>query len=246
MSFKSGTHISLANRNSLRILTVERRHLEQTPQVDRSPTALYNRRRMVLACYSEAALEASLLHLVYYSGSALDEADGDLHFASPGRHAILAACTSLNAMITDFKNINACLDFESKRCGRLLNWQNPNDPFWHYGIGISDLHVFDTGRGLRVFERANCLRVAGVDGIHYTPKITIGRLMHALEAFKGWHYSLLGWNCEHMARLIATNKPRCYQSKLVWWLAGLDANGDHKIAKKVFEKHLRKHAPELL
>ncbi|TBR58001.1 hypothetical protein BLD44_017710 [Mastigocladus laminosus UU774] len=36
----------------------------------------------------------------------------------------------------------------SQRYGRLLNWQNPPDPFWHYGIGLSDMHIFDTGRGL--------------------------------------------------------------------------------------------------
>ncbi|MGB7440079.1 MAG: hypothetical protein WA919_03350 [Coleofasciculaceae cyanobacterium] len=32
--------------------------------------------------------------------------------------------------------------------GCLLNWQNPPDPFWHYGIGLSDTQIFDTGRGL--------------------------------------------------------------------------------------------------
>jgi hypothetical protein len=26
----------------------------------------------------------------------------------------------------------------SSRHGKLLNWQNPFDPFWHYGIGLSD------------------------------------------------------------------------------------------------------------
>jgi hypothetical protein len=147
---------------------------------------------------------------------------------------------------TKLEHIDMCIDFASTRCGELLNWQNHGDPFWHYGIGISDLHVFDTGRGLRVFERTNCLKVVGIDSIHYSPDITIGRLKHAMEIFSGWHYSLLGWNCEHLARLIATNRPRCYQSKLVWWLAGLDANGDHMIAKEVLGRYLRECAPELL
>jgi hypothetical protein len=31
--------------------------------------------------------------------------------------------------------------------GRLFNWQNPPDPFWHYGIGLSDTHIFDPGQG---------------------------------------------------------------------------------------------------
>ena len=149
-------------------------------------------------------------------------------------------------MSTQLQYIDVCVDLGSNRCGRLLNWQNPGDPFWHYGIGISDKHVFDTGRGLRVFERSSCRNVIGVDSIHYPPIITIGRLKHAIDVFGGWRYSLIGWNCEHLARLIATNRPRCYQSKMVWWLAGLDAKGDHKIAKRVLENHLRMNAPELL
>lgn len=149
-------------------------------------------------------------------------------------------------MSRESQHIDICVNFESSRCGRLLNWQNHGDPFWHYGIGISDLHVFDTGRGLRVFERSNCQNVISVDDIHYPPEITIGRLKHAIDVFASWKYSLLSWNCEHLARLVATDQPRCYQSKPVWWAAGLDQNGDHKIAKRVFEDHLRVHAPELL
>ncbi len=26
-----------------------------------------------------------------------------------------------------------------------------NDPFWHYGLGLSDTYVFDTGSGMRHF-----------------------------------------------------------------------------------------------
>jgi len=164
----------------------------------------------------------------------------------PGLAAIVWTSHQLYAMNTELQHIDACVDFGSNRCGRLLNWQNHGDPFWHYGIGISDLHVFDTGRGLRVFERPSCRNVLGVDSIHYPPTITIGRLKHAIDVFGGWKYSLLGWNCEHLARLVATNRPRCYQSKLAWWMAGLDPNGDHKIAKEVLENHLRMNAPELL
>ena len=28
----------------------------------------------------------------------------------------------------------------------MLPWQNVLDPFWHYGIGLSDLYIFDTGK----------------------------------------------------------------------------------------------------
>jgi hypothetical protein len=149
-------------------------------------------------------------------------------------------------MSTELQHIDTCVDFGSNRCGRLLNWQNHGDPFWHYGIGISDLHVFDTGQGLRVFERTICRNVVGIDNIHYPPAITIARLRYAIDVFGDWTYSLLGWNCEHLARLIATNQSRSYQSKFVWWMAGLDQYGDHKIAKSVLENHLRMNAPELL
>jgi len=49
--------------------------------------------------------------------------------------------------------INSLVDPSSKRYGRLLNWQNQPDPFWHYGIGLSNTHIFDTGQGLRPFDR---------------------------------------------------------------------------------------------
>ena len=126
-----------------------------------------------------------------------------------GLTAIVWTNHQLDAMSTELQHIDACIDFGSNRCGILLNLQNHGDPFWHYGIGISDLHIFDTGRGLRVFERAGCWKVLGVDTIHYPPTITIARLKHSIDVFGSWTYSLIGWNCEHLARLVATNRPRC-------------------------------------
>ncbi|WP_199336753.1 hypothetical protein [Oscillatoria sp. FACHB-1407] len=60
---------------------------------------------------------------------------------------------SLNQIEQSLKAIDRLTDPSSRRYGRLLNWQNPLDPFWHYGIGLSDTHIFDTGRGLRPFEK---------------------------------------------------------------------------------------------
>ena len=134
----------------------------------------------------------------------------------------------------------------SDRFGRLLNWQNSPDPFWHYGIGLSDTHIFDTGQGLRPFERKEANFVVGIDGIIFEPRQTIERLKYALNVFSGWEYTLTGWNCEHLGRLIATDQPRCYQSKFLWWMCNLSLEGDHKTAQQTLQHHLAGIAPHLV
>lgn len=133
----------------------------------------------------------------------------------------------------------------SKRYGHLLNWQNPFDPFWHYGIGLSDIHIFDTGGGLRPFERRDANFVIGIDHIAFEPKQTIERLKHALRVFASWTYTVPGWNCEHLGRLIATDKPRCYQSRPIWRLCNLTPEGDHKTAHHILRDYLAKIDPSL-
>lgn len=131
----------------------------------------------------------------------------------------------------------------SIRYGRLLNWQN-SDPFWHYGIGLSDTHIFDTGQGLQPFQRQDAKFVIGIDHA-FEPKQTIARLKRALYVFGGWEYNFLGWNCEHLGRLIATDEPRCYQSGLIWWLCNMTPEGDHKAARHIFRDYLQVHDPSL-
>lgn len=80
-------------------------------------------------------------------------------------------------------SIENAIDWNSARCGKLLNWQNLPDPFWHYGIGLSDDKIFDTG-GLRVFSRDQVKYVIGIDHIAYAPKQVIERTKHAAVAFK--------------------------------------------------------------
>jgi len=48
-------------------------------------------------------------------------------------------------------SIQQHLNPASQYYGRLLNWQ---DGFWHYGIGLSDTDIFDTGQGMQVFKRS--------------------------------------------------------------------------------------------
>lgn len=127
----------------------------------------------------------------------------------------------------------------SDRFGRLLNWQNLPDPFWHYGIGLSDTHIFDTGGGLRPFERHSAKFVVGIDHIAFEPEQTIERLKQALYVFADWQYNLLGWNCEHLGRLIVTDRPRCYQSKLIYWACNLTPEGDHKTAHWILQNYIK-------
>ena len=54
---------------------------------------------------------------------------------------------SLDQIDKTIELIDELTDPSSNRYGKLLNWQNPPDPFWHYGIGLSGIHIFDTGRG---------------------------------------------------------------------------------------------------
>ncbi|XFA73609.1 hypothetical protein RYO59_001858 [Thermosynechococcaceae cyanobacterium Okahandja] len=142
--------------------------------------------------------------------------------------------------------IDALSNPASPKYGRLLCWQNPWDPVWHYGIGLSDIAIFDTGQRRCPFERPSASVVTGLGEIALPPAKTIGRLKHALWVFADWEYNFLGWNCEHLSRLIATDQPRCYQSRPLWWLANLTPAGEHKTAHHVFQNYLSQVAPELL
>jgi hypothetical protein len=143
-------------------------------------------------------------------------------------------------------DIDALADPASHRYGQLLRWKNFLNPVWHYGIGLSDSHIVDTGGILRPVEKRKGARVLDIDDLAFPPAQTIERTKHALTVFSDWNYNLLGWNCEHLGRLIATDQPRCYQSRPLWWLCNLTSEGDHKNAHRIFCDHLRQVDPNLL
>lgn len=146
------------------------------------------------------------------------------------------------------EDIHSFIEPSSQFYGRLLNWKG-NDGFWHYGIGLSDSKIFDTGRGLKSFDShyVKAKFVKGIDEITFPPDKTIQRLIHALKRFQGWEYGLLGWNCEHLARLVATNRPISYEvRKQPWPIPDLNHRGKHPHAKKDFASYLSGKAPELL
>lgn len=152
--------------------------------------------------------------------------------------------SEINERIT---RIHAHADPKSARYGRLVNWKDPfwKDLVWHYGIGLSDTHIFDTGQELCCFGSSHhgAKHVLGVNDLHYAPGAVVERLCWALQVFGGWDYGFLGWNCEHLARLVATGEAKSYgvKEKLIF--------GDqwhHKEAEHKFMGFLNKQAPHLL
>ena len=144
--------------------------------------------------------------------------------------------------------IHHSIDPSSQFYGKLLNWKG-NDGFWHYGIGLSDHEIFDTGRGMKPFDShyVKAKFVRKVEDITFPPDKTIRRLVYALKRFREWEYGLLGWNCEHLARLVATNRAISYEvKKQPWPIPDLNHGGKHPHAKENFKKHLSDKEPDLL
>jgi len=131
------------------------------------------------------------------------------------------------SIMRKIENIKNCCNRQSDYYGKLVNWHS--DGVWHYGIGLSDDYIFDLGGNLDVFEKGD-RKISFVKEVrHFSPDQTIQRLAHALSCFKDWHYGLLGWNCEHYSRLVATNVAICYQVKKSP-LAFLNHGGYHPTA----------------
>lgn len=131
------------------------------------------------------------------------------------------------------------IDSNSHYYGRLLNWRGSG--VCHYGIGISDCLIFDTG-GLVLFEPVN-LDVRFVPDVQkFDPTETIDRLCSAVLCFHSWDYGLLGWNCEHLARLVATGGAISYEiKKLPFPLPQLNSDGYHHQASRMLDKYRESH-----
>lgn len=142
------------------------------------------------------------------------------------------------------------IDKSSQFYGKLVNWSHGWQELniWHYGIGLSDDAIFDTGRGMQIFTPNFTPKIVlGVVDIHFPTDQTIDRLVLAQELFSDWDYGLLGWNCEHLARLVATDDPVSYEViKTPPPIPQLNGNGRNLIAKEIFQRHLAEVAPDLL
>lgn len=131
---------------------------------------------------------------------------------------------------------NSHVDYQSLNAGMLIYDQ---DSALHYHITISDTHAFNFGaNGFAVFpipsnsEKARHVKLLSREEV-------LDRCLIAYQLFKDWNYGILGWNCEHFARLVTTDTAISYQVKESP-LAFLNHNGYHPLAKEMMEKACQK------
>ncbi len=134
-------------------------------------------------------------------------------------------------------------DPSSEYFGRLVRWR---DVVWHFGVGLSDRAIFNTGRGLDIIEH-HWVAASVIEGeSHFEPEHTVERLKHAVEVFGGWGYHLLRWNCEHFARLVVEGDPVCHQVRdLPKPVSEWHNRGHRPDAGREFRKRLESEAPHL-
>lgn len=128
------------------------------------------------------------------------------------------------------------VDYKSPKAGLLIHHkESSSDLALHYHITISDTHAFNFGgNGFAVFRIPTVSY--RVESVTLLPKKEVlDRCLIAYELFKNWDYGLLGWNCEHFARLVTTGEAISYQVKESI-LAFLNNNGYHPLAKEMMDK----------
>ena len=123
----------------------------------------------------------------------------------------------------------------SKLYGKLLEWQEGCAN--HYAIGLSDDYMFSPG-GIFAVIRTSKYQLKMTPTKALESNLVIKRLIYALDCFKTWDYGLLGWNCEHYSRLVATNEALSYQVKFSP-LAFLNHGGYNPDAVNLFQKYLK-------
>ena len=136
-------------------------------------------------------------------------------------------------IIREFKTY---VDYKSSKAGHLIHHrEHSKDSVLHYHITISDTHAFNFGgNGFAVFpiprkaKRARDIKLLPREEV-------LDRCLIAYELFRNWDYGVLGWNCEHFARLVTTNEAISYQVKESI-LAFLNNNGYHPLAKEMMDK----------
>nr|WP_254445229.1 MULTISPECIES: serine/threonine-protein kinase [unclassified Anabaena] len=131
------------------------------------------------------------------------------------------------------------VNYNSSNAGYLIHHrEHRKDPTLHYHITRSDTHAFNFGgNGFAIFPIPRKAKRAR--DIKLLPrKEVLDRCLIAYELFKNWDYGILGWNCEHFARLVTTNEAISYQVKESI-LAFFNNNGYHPLAKEMMDKACR-------
>jgi hypothetical protein len=135
------------------------------------------------------------------------------------------------------------VDTNSNYYGRLVNWQATG--VWHYGIGVNNTLIFDTA-AFTLFDRVD-VDIRLVPNVQkFRPSETIDRLCTGIVCFHDWDYGLLGWNCEHLARLVSTDIAISYEvKKLPFPLPQFNHDGYHPQASRLLHEYRESH-PHLL
>lgn len=99
-------------------------------------------------------------------------------------------------------------DANSKYYGRLVKWRTQDIDEWHYGIGLSNRKVFDTGQGLNILTISFPLFIVNINRQNFSQVQVIERLKYALLYFSKNNilFDKQTWNDEHYARLIASDQ----------------------------------------
>ncbi|QEI42535.1 Serine/threonine-protein kinase StkP [Dolichospermum sp. UHCC 0315A] len=157
-----------------------------------------------------------------------------LNIQKTSNNTILSATQIIeDKIIHEFKTH---VDYKSSTAGLLIHHkESSSDLALHYHITISDTHAFNFGgNGFAVFRIPRKYHI--VESVTLLPKKeVVDRCLIAYELFKTWDYGLLGWNCEHFARLVTTGEAISYQVKESI-LAFLNNNGYHPLAKEMMDK----------
>ena len=106
-----------------------------------------------------------------------------------------------------------------ERCGRLI--QKPGGLVTHYGVALSNHKAMAWG-GVELGSKG-CLVIHDIgpefSDTQWVMHLPLDQIKHNLlgsvAAFHNemWLYSLIGWNCEHWARLVTTGQPISYQMR---------------------------------
>jgi eukaryotic-like serine/threonine-protein kinase len=144
----------------------------------------------------------------------------------------------VNSTSTDriIKEFTAHVDYDSPNAGLLIHHKDHRkSSTLHYHITISKTHAFNFGgNGFSVFPIPRQAQKARNVNL-LDRKEVLDRCLIAYELFKDWHYGVLGWNCEHFARLVTTGEAISYQVKESPF-AFLNNNGYHPLAKDMMDK----------
>lgn len=135
-------------------------------------------------------------------------------------------------------------DSSHDRTGQLIH---RFDGFWHYGVALCNTVGLSWGPcepgksyalGQLVVHSLTDFSDAKWVKTYLRKDLVLENLIASVDAFHHkWNYGFQGWNCEHWARLVTTNSPKCYQTQnaVLGLFDVFGGSGTHPTAKKYLE-----------